>query len=284
MSKYGIIYKITNKINGKVYIGQTIKERGFKGRYECSGEGIERVYNYHKSREEHNRSYNKHLLRSIENHGFEAFEVIEEFDVAYSKEELDKLEIKYIKEFNCLNPNGYNNDEGGNKGKFCKESKRLLSEKKSGENNPFYGKKHSEETRKKMSEAHKGKCVGKNHPMYGKHHTEETRQKMSEAKKGKNHPMCGKHFSEEHKQKISEAHKGKYIGENHPRAKAVYCYEKNEIRLCGKDWANELKIHDKHISSCCKGRYKSTGGYHFRYATEEEIEEYKQKNKKTIDK
>ena len=69
MSKYGIIYKITNKINGKVYIGQTAKERGFKGRYECSGEGIERVYNYHKSREEHNRSYNKHLLRSIENMG-----------------------------------------------------------------------------------------------------------------------------------------------------------------------------------------------------------------------
>ena len=101
MSKYGIIYKITNKINGKVYIGQTTKKRGFKGRYECSGEGIERVYKYHKSKKEHNRYYNKHLLNSIEKYGFEAFEVSEEYDAAYSKEELDKLEKKYIKDFNC---------------------------------------------------------------------------------------------------------------------------------------------------------------------------------------
>ena len=259
---YGIIYLIRNKVNGKYYVGQTIGEKGFDGRYSRLGEGIERVYKHHKSIKERNERYNKHLLRSIEKYGFEAFEVNKCLDYAFSLEELNIKEKVYIQLYDSFK-NGYNDTEGGEGVK---------------------GYIPTEETRKKMSEAHKGKCVGKNHPMYGKHHTEETRQKMSEAKKGKNHPMCGKHFSEEHKQKISEAHKGKYIGENHPRAKAVYCYEKNEIRLCGKDWANELKIHDKHISSCCKGRYKSTGGYHFRYATEEEIEEYKQKNKKTIDK
>ena len=46
---YGIIYKIKNKENNKYYIGQTTSDMGFKGRYRYSGEGIERVYNYHKS-------------------------------------------------------------------------------------------------------------------------------------------------------------------------------------------------------------------------------------------
>lgn len=41
--------------------------------------------------------------------------------------------------------------------------------------------KHSEETKRKMSEARKGK----NHPMFGKHHSKETLEKMSLAKKGK---------------------------------------------------------------------------------------------------
>ena len=72
---------------------------------------------------------------------------------------------------------------------------------------------------------------------------------------------------------MSEAKKG----ENHPKAKAVYCYEKNEIRLTVKEWAEELCLDETCISNCCGGRYKSTGGYHFRYASEEEIEEYKQK-------
>ena len=66
---YGIIYLIKNKVNGKCYVGQTQKEKGFDYRYYCSGEGIERVYNYHKSLREHNRSYNEHLLRSIEKYG-----------------------------------------------------------------------------------------------------------------------------------------------------------------------------------------------------------------------
>ena len=47
------------------------------------------------------------------------------------------------------------------------------------------GKHLSEETRKKMSEANKGKQAGENNPMYGKHHSEETKKKMREAHKGK---------------------------------------------------------------------------------------------------
>ena len=56
--------------------------------------------------------------------------------------------------------------------------------------------------------------------------------------------------------------------------KAIYCEERKEIRVKNKDWADELGLDNSHISSCCKGKRESTGGYHFRYATEEEIEEY----------
>jgi len=54
-----------------------------------------------------------------------------------------------------------------------------------GSNNPFYGRKHSLESRIKIKEARK-KQVGKNHPMYGKHHTEESKRKISETKRRKN--------------------------------------------------------------------------------------------------
>ena len=57
------------------------------------------------------------------------------------------------------------------------------------------GKHHSEESRKKMSEAKKGK-----------HRSDDTRRKISEAEKGK-------HLSKETRNKISEAHKGKHLSE-----------------------------------------------------------------------
>jgi len=86
---YGIIYKITNIINDKVYIGQTTRENGFDGRYYCKGKGIERVYKYHKNSKERFDDYNEHLLNSIEKYGFNSFEVNEIFDIAFSKEELN---------------------------------------------------------------------------------------------------------------------------------------------------------------------------------------------------
>ena len=54
-----------------------------------------------------------------------------------------------------------------------------------GEGNPFYGKKHSEKAKQKISNNRKGKCAGENHPFYGKHHNEESLIKMSEHRRGK---------------------------------------------------------------------------------------------------
>jgi len=89
---------------------------------------------------------------------------------------LNALEIQYIRQ---LQPR-FNFTEGGD---------------------GMSGFRHSEETRKKMSEARKGE----NHPMYGKTHSEETRKKMSESQKGENNPMYGKTLSEKTRKKISES-------------------------------------------------------------------------------
>lgn len=109
---YGIIYKITNNINGKVYIGQTIKERGFLDRYPHKGVGIERVYKHHKKNKNRNDGYNIHLFNAIEKYGFDAFTVDEVFDIAFNKDELNDKEKYYIEYFDSFN-NGYNQTLGG---------------------------------------------------------------------------------------------------------------------------------------------------------------------------
>lgn len=109
---YGIIYKITNIVNGKTYIGQTTKKRGFLDRYPNKGVGIERVYRFHKNNKNRNEGYNVHLLNSIEKYGFDAFTVDEVFDIAFNRDELNEKEMFYIKYFDSFN-NGYNCTLGG---------------------------------------------------------------------------------------------------------------------------------------------------------------------------
>ena len=71
-----------------------------------------------------------------------------------------------------------------NRPKQCGDKNGMYGDHRfAGENNPMYGKKHSEETRKKMSEHH-ADVSGENNPFYGKKHSEETRKKMSDAIKG----------------------------------------------------------------------------------------------------
>ena len=84
-------------------------------------------------------------------------------------------------------------DFGWRKGltKETHEGIKRQSEYMIGENNPFYGKHHSEETKKKIKQNHiKNKVsVGENNPMYGKKHSEDVIEKLKliEKKKGENH-------------------------------------------------------------------------------------------------
>ena len=74
-----------------------------------------------------------------------------------------------------------------------------------GDKNPFFGQHHSEEVKKKISEARK--C--KSSPTKGKYFSFDTRKKMSDTHKGHSHPHKGHIVSVETKKKISEFHKGK---------------------------------------------------------------------------
>ena len=74
---------------------------------------------------------------------------------------------------------------------------------------PFFkGKHHSEQTKQILREKTLSlNWKGENHPMYGKKHTDETRKKISDKLKGELHPLYGKHLKETTKAKLSEKHK-----------------------------------------------------------------------------
>ena len=129
---YGVVYKITNKVNGKVYIGQTINKKGFRGRYPISKKKplIEGVYNHHiHLLKKKPKGCNQHLLNSIRKYGFECFDVIEVFDVAFSKTELDIKEDFWISFYKSINDNfGYNRKTGGANGKPSQKSIEKLKQ------------------------------------------------------------------------------------------------------------------------------------------------------------
>lgn len=185
---YGYIYKTVNKINGKIYIGQKHSSKFLGNKYLGSG---------------------KRLKDAIKHYGVDAFDVSLVEEVEY-KELMDEREIYWIKYYQATDSSiGYNLSEGGN-----------VNRTFVGENNPFYHKHHTEESRKKMSEHNA-------YYMLGKHHSEETKAKISLGNKGKvvsketreklsmiaktspNYGNRGRHLSEGHRKKVSLAKKGK---------------------------------------------------------------------------
>jgi hypothetical protein len=144
--------------------------------------------------------------------------------------------------------------------KFCSNRCANLKENnpmfgKNGENHPRYGKHHSEETKKKMSDAHKGKYP-----------SEETRKKMSDANKGENNHNYGKHLSEETKRKLSDAHKGKHVGEKNPNYKGGISLKefKDAHGLEPEEWkklAQEIRKRDNFTCQFC-GKKGATDVHH----------------------
>lgn len=107
----GQIYIIENKIDAKAYIGQTLSHRKNKDKYRPFG--IIGRFNDHISEALCNTKRKQcwYLNNAIRKYGKEHFTVrlVQECSV----DELDKLEQKYIQEYNSLYPNGYNLTKGG---------------------------------------------------------------------------------------------------------------------------------------------------------------------------
>ena len=124
--------------------------------------------------------------------------------------------------------------------KYCNEN--FLTYQKKGKycNHNCSTKYCSEETKKKMSESHKGD----KHHMYGKHHTEEAKKKMSESNKGKKH-------TEESKKKMSENHSN-VNGKNNPAWRGGY--NTNNIPTydtCASqiEWCEKVKRNKKDLQT-----------------------------------
>jgi group I intron endonuclease len=268
-----------NKINGKMYIG--ITSRVPEVRWGNNGS-------------QYTKTKNPCFYNAIQKYGWDNFEHIILLENLTEIEAKTK-ECELITEYHtCVYDNpkmGYNMTMGG-EGLLghihSEETKRKMSESRSGENNPWYGKHLPEETKKKLSESLKGKMVGENNPFYGQKHSDETKRKISEYAStrvgelnpnygnhklsGENHPWYGKSLPEETKQKISESRKGKFSGKDSPTAKTVYCFETDKTYVTIREAAKELGVDASSVGKLCKGTYKNDKikGYHFKYVTEEE--------------
>jgi hypothetical protein len=172
-----IIYKIQNKINGKIYIGQT-------------------KYPLSKRIGEHLAEKKSFVQKALNKYGLQSFD-ISIIDSAETREILSDKEIYWIRFYNCKAPKGYNCTDGGdglvNPSQIIKDR---ISNKLKGHSSTigFTGKKHSQDSKHKISESLK---IAMADPS--------VKTKMSISRKGRR-------ISEEQKEKISKANKGKLKG------------------------------------------------------------------------
>lgn len=185
---YWCIYQITNKINGKRYIGQhkyydesNPMKRKNRGIYRGSG-------------------YN--LWRAYKKYGIENFETEILYKRILSLETANTMEIYAIEKYKPE----YNIAKGGS---------GIIGVK------GFLGKKHSEETKRKMSMSAKGR-----------HLSDETRRKVGEASKGRK-------MSDEAKRKISKAMKGRVESDETRRRKSESM--KGKQQWLGKHHSEETR-------------------------------------------
>lgn len=183
------VYIHENRENGKIYIGKTCRKPEYRWN---NGKGYQSQ---------------RHFWSAIQKYGWDSFnhEIVAE---GLSADQAKAMEIQLISEYGSMDPNkGYNQTAGGEGmlGWHHTEHSRA----KIIESNKTRGV--SEETKRKQSESHMGLYRGEKNPFYGKTHTQEAKRKISEANTGKTHKQ-----SEDTRRKISESKKGKYAGENSP--------------------------------------------------------------------
>lgn len=192
---FNTIYVLRNKINNKIYVGQT---------WQTLAERFDRGNGYINC---------LYLGKAIKKYGKENF-YYEVLTFCATQETADYWETYFITTLDaCNRSKGYNLRSGGSRGLQSEETRKRMSIAQK-------GRAISQEHRSKLSIATLanpsrmigsdnpmfGKC-GEQHPMFNKHHTDETRLKMSVAKLGKPSPKKGLSMSEESRRKMSDAKK-----------------------------------------------------------------------------
>lgn len=225
--RYGFIYMTRNNVNGKLYIGQHTRTMNPKdiddSWYLGSGDAL-------------------HM--AIAKYGEENFtrEIIYECE---SKPELDYMEKVFISYYNAVKNEDFYNIAGGGQGVG------------SGENHPMYGKRHTAEAKRKISDA----VRGERNPMYGKSHTDETKKKISMSKVGISIP-----HTEEWNCKIGLSN-----------SKPVAQYNKDGELIAvfkSRTEAEEITgIQHQCIGRCVKGERKTARGYVWKDVEIDELEE-----------
>lgn len=190
----GVIYRYKSP-SGKYYIGQTVEEerrrRDFLGK--------KKIYAGPK------------INRARMKYGPENFEYAVLVKVTGDNKDeilkyLNTLEIGFIRMYNSIE-NGYNACDGGNNTSghtVSEEARKRIGDAHKGKPSWNKGIPMSEETKRKLSESKKGQRH------FGHKHSEETKHKISESHKGRSNYCKGIPKSEEHKRKLSEARKGKH--------------------------------------------------------------------------
>lgn len=180
MNGIGYIYKITNQINNKIYIGKT------KDTIELRFKGHLRDAQKYKD-----GNFRSHLYEAMNLYGIENFTVQEIESCNY--EFLSEREQYWIKYYNSQDENiGYNickGGEGGPGGPMMKgkhhspKTRQFMSESRMGSQNSNYGNRWSQS--QELRQLHSVLSCGENNGMYGKKHSEKTKQLISERNSGK---------------------------------------------------------------------------------------------------
>ena len=204
------IYIVTNRINGKVYVGQT-------------NGSVERRWSDHRKSAQAGRTV---FAKAIRKYGHEAFGISSvKLPAGSSQMNLNEAERLYIAELGSLVPNGYNLRSGGDGGGLLSETTR--SRMSLGWHSTHRGQPHTAEAREKMSASRKGKCSPALRSFLAEANARrtfsaETRAKISAAKTGAicspevrskiSAALSGRSLSLDTRAKMSAVRKGRYFG------------------------------------------------------------------------
>lgn len=266
------VYVHTNIVNGKKYVGVTSLKPEDRWK---NGKGYSR---------------NPYFSRAIKKYGWnEGFthEIVAE---NLSLEEAYQMEVDLIKQYNCINPNGYNATSGGEIGKEYSEETR----KKIGDNT----RNQSEETRRKRSESAKARCTdewrkavsdrmkgkfaGENNPNYrngsrcnafNKNNTTDTDKRSKNTINPTNYNWSG-HNNPRHLHPLT--------GKDNPRARTVVQLTKDGEFIRQWDYitqaADFFGVKPWNIITCCTHPDKLKSAYGFKWMYIEDYEQLTQQN------